>query len=214
MESVKDYLIDQTDKLALLFTPPFDHTNHDPGYIKGYPPGIRENGGQYTHAAAWNVIALAKQGDGNAAGGLLSLINPVMLSSTRSDANRYRLEPYVIAGDVYSTGANRGRGGWSWYTGSAGWYYRAALEEVLGFKKEGDFLIVSPSIPSHWPGFEVTYRHVDTAYVIKVGNPGGVSHGIISATLNGAAIQIRDARTVSVSLVDATTVQEIVITMG
>ena len=214
MTAVQDRLIDAESHLALLFTPPFDKTKSDPGYIKGYPPGIRENGGQYTHAAAWCVIALAELGDGDAAGALLSLINPINLSATRAASRRYRLEPYVVAADVYSDGANRGRGGWSWYTGAAGWIYRAALEHVLGVRKEGDTLIISPSIPSHWPEFEVSYRHEDTYYLIKVTNPAGVSRGLLAATINGVPLLIRDGLAVMVPLTAAGSPQTITVTMG
>ena len=125
MAAVEDQLIRREAGLALLFTPPFDHTPLDPGYIKGYPPGIRENGGQYTHAAAWSVIAFATLGDGDKAADLFSLINPINHSSTRASIQRYKVEPYVVAADVYSEPPHVGRGGWTWYTGSAGWMYRA-----------------------------------------------------------------------------------------
>ena len=128
MEAVEDQLIRREAGLALLFTPPFDHTPLDPGYIKGYPPGIRENGGQYTHAAAWSVIAFATLGDGDKAADLFSLINPINHSRTRASIQRYKVEPYVIAADVYSEAPHVGRGGWTWYTGSAGWMYRAGID--------------------------------------------------------------------------------------
>jgi cyclic beta-1,2-glucan synthetase len=214
MTSVQKRLIDRDAKLALLFTPPFDQTSLDPGYIKGYPPGIRENGGQYTHAAAWSVIALADLGDGDGAGELLSLINPIYLSASQADSRRYKLEPYVIAADVYSVGQNQGRGGWSWYTGAAGWIYRAALEHVLGIKKVGNTLVIAPSIPSLWPGFEVTYIHEATAYRIVVTNPSSVSRGLAAATLNGAALKIANGTTIIVPLTTVEPVQEIAVTMG
>jgi cyclic beta-1,2-glucan synthetase len=214
MTSVQDRLIDREAKLALLFTPPFDKTKLDPGYIKGYPPGIRENGGQYTHAAAWSVIALADLGDGDGAGELLSLINPINLSASQTDSRRYKLEPYVVAADVYSVGKNQGRGGWSWYTGAAGWIYRAALEHVLGVKKEGETLVISPSIPSRWPGFEVTYIHEATTYRIVVTNPSSISRGLIAATLNGSTLDISDGCKVTVPLTAADTVQVIAVIMG
>jgi cyclic beta-1,2-glucan synthetase len=214
MTSVQEQLIDRDAKLALLFTPPFDKTSLDPGYIKGYPPGIRENGGQYTHAAAWSVIALADLGDGDGAGELLSLINPINLSASQADSRRYKLEPYVIAADVYSVGQNQGRGGWSWYTGAAGWIYRAALEHVLGIKKEGNTLVISPSIPSRWPGFEVSYTHEATTYRIIVTNPSSVSRGLIAATLNGVALPVHDCTRVTVPLSDAVGDQVIAVTMG
>jgi cyclic beta-1,2-glucan synthetase len=214
MTSVQERLIDRDAKLALLFAPPFDRTSLDPGYIKGYPPGIRENGGQYTHAAAWSIIALAELGDGDGAGELLSLINPINLSASHADSRRYRLEPYVVAADVYSAGQNQGRGGWSWYTGAAGWIYRAALEHVLGIKKEGHTLVIAPSIPSHWPGFEVTYIHEGTTYRIIVSNPTKVSRGLAAATLNGAALNVANGTKVIVPLAAALSVQEIAVTMG
>ncbi len=214
MESVYKQLVHPDDDLILLFTPPFDRTARDPGYIKGYPPGIRENGGQYTHAAAWCVIALAQSGDGDGAGELLSLINPINLSATRSGSRRYRVEPYVIAADVYSTGANSGRGGWSWYTGAAGWIYRATLEYVLGVRKEGDTLVIAPSIPSHWPQFEVSYTHNGTIYRIVVSNPSRVSRGIRAATLNGTSLQTTDTGTLRVPLNGSGKVQQINIIMG
>ena len=141
--------------LALLFTPPFDRTPLDPGYIKGYPPGIRENGGQYTHAAAWSVIAFATLGDGDKAAELFSLLNPINHASTRASVHRYKVEPYVVAADVYSVPPHVGRGGWTWYTGSAGWMYRAGLESILGLRLQGAFLLLAPCIPKHWPRFDI-----------------------------------------------------------
>jgi cyclic beta-1,2-glucan synthetase len=214
MTSVQERLIDRDAKLALLFTPPFDKTSLDPGYIKGYPPGVRENGGQYTHAAAWSIIALAELGDGDGAGELLSLINPINLSASQADSRRYRLEPYVVAADVYSVGQNQGRGGWSWYTGAAGWIYRAALEHVLGVTKVGNTLVISPSIPSSWPGFEVTYMHEGTTYRIVVTNPSGVSRGLAAAAVNGDARDIAEGSKVIIPLTRSDSVQVITITMG
>ena len=124
--------------LALLFTPPFDKTPHDPGYIKGYPPGIRENGGQYTHAALWSVMAFAALGEGDKAAALFSLLNPINHARTRSDVHRYKVEPYVVAADVYGAAPHVGRGGWTWYTGSAGWMQRAGIESILGLRVEGE----------------------------------------------------------------------------
>ena len=139
---------------SLLFTPPFDRTARDPGYIKGYPPGIRENGGQYTHAALWSVIAFAMLGDGDKAGELFSLLNPITHSSTRADIYRYKVEPYVVCADVYAEPSHVGRGGWTWYTGSAGWMYRAGLEWMLGFRLRGTTLVIDPCVPKSWPGFD------------------------------------------------------------
>ena len=203
MASASKHLIDEGSKLALLFTPPFDKTPLDPGYIKGYPPGVRENGGQYTHAAAWSIIALAELGDGDGAVKLLSMINPISLSATRASSRLYKLEPYVMAADVYSQPPHRGRGGWSWYTGSAGWIYRAALEFILGVKKEGDALIIFPCIPRNWPSFRVTYKFQNTNYEINVSNPHNVSRGILSCTRNGAELPLLPSGAVRLSLHDA-----------
>ncbi|HVI87305.1 MAG TPA: glucoamylase family protein [Dongiaceae bacterium] len=188
MASLDEYLIRHDDKLALLFTPPFDQTEHDPGYIKGYPPGIRENGGQYTHAAAWTILALAKLGDGNKAAGLFSLLNPINHATTVADAERYKVEPYAVAADVYSVPPHVGRGGWTWYTGSAGWMYRAGIEGILGLRRRGAQLLLEPCIPTTWPGFEMTFKFQSTTYRITVTNPHCVSRGIISATLDDQAI--------------------------
>ena len=185
MTAVDDQLIDRDNALALIFAPPFDHTTLDPGYIKGYPPGIRENGGQYTHAAAWSVIAFTLLGDGDKAAGLFALLNPISHTSTRADLQRYKVEPYVIAADVYSVPPHAGRGGWTWYTGSAGWMYRAGIESILGFRRQGKFLLIDPCIPKHWPGFEIVFHHGKARYEIAVENPGGVCRGIASAQIDG-----------------------------
>ena len=172
------YLVRRDDGLVLLFTPPFDQTPLDPGYIKGYPPGIRENGGQYTHAAVWSVIAFAMLGDGDKAGELFSMLNPINHSSTRAAVHRYKVEPYVACADVYSMPPHVGRGGWTWYTGSAGWMYRAGLEWMLGFRLRGEKLLIDPCIPSGWRGFEITFRYRSARYEIAVENPRGVSRGV------------------------------------
>ncbi|GAC1451462.1 MAG: glucoamylase family protein [Steroidobacteraceae bacterium] len=185
MSAVGSQLIRRDSSLALLFTPPFDHSLPDPGYIKGYPPGIRENGGQYTHAATWSVIAYAQLGEGNNAWELFSMLNPINRTSTRAAVHRYRVEPYVIAADVYSVAPHVGRGGWTWYTGSAGWMYRAGLEGLLGFKVRGTSLLVSPCIPEKWPHFAITFRYRSARYEILIENPQGVSHGVAHAELDG-----------------------------
>ena len=140
MAAVDQYLIRRGDGLIILFTPPVDKSKLDPGYVKGYVPGVRENGGQYTHAALWTVIAFAMLGDGDRAGELFGLLNPINHSSTRAGLHKYKVEPYVAVGDVYAVPPHTGRGGWTWYSGSAGWMYRAALEHILGFKLEGDLV--------------------------------------------------------------------------
>ncbi|MGI8427666.1 MAG: GH36-type glycosyl hydrolase domain-containing protein [Actinomycetota bacterium] len=185
MAAVEEYLIRRGDGLVILFTPPFDKGNLDPGYIKGYVPGVRENGGQYTHAALWTLIAFALLGDGERAGELFSLLNPVNHSSTRAGLHKYKVEPYVAVGDVYAVPPHTGRGGWTWYTGSAGWMYRAGLESILGFKLQGERLMVDPCVPRWWRDFEITYRRGRTTYRIKVENPLGVSRGVATVELDG-----------------------------
>ena len=188
MAAVERELIRPLDRVALLFTPPFDRTPLDPGYIKGYPPGIRENGGQYTHAALWSVVAFAALGQGDKATALFSLLNPINHARTRSDVHRYKVEPYVIAADVYATAPHVGRGGWTWYTGSAGWMQRAGVESILGLRLEGDILRLDPCIPKAWPRFEMTVRFHSARYEILVENPDGVCRGIAAATMDGTAI--------------------------
>jgi cyclic beta-1,2-glucan synthetase len=173
MEAVDKYLVRPDDKLIALFTPPFAASIHDPGYIKGYPPGIRENGGQYTHGVLWSIIAFAMLGNGDRARDLFSMINPVNHARTRAEAERYRVEPYVACGDVYSEAPNAGRGGWTWYSGAAGWMYRTITEYMLGIRLRGDRLFLSPTIPRAWPGFEATIRRNGTTFQIMVENGPG-----------------------------------------
>jgi cyclic beta-1,2-glucan synthetase len=188
MAAVNAQLVNRSDGLVRLFTPPFDRTAHDPGYIKAYPPGLRENGGQYTHAAMWVTLAFAMLGEGDRAAELFSLINPVNHSSTRASIHRYKVEPYVACADVYSAPAHIGRGGWTWYTGSAGWMYRTAIEGILGLHLRGGQLRIDPCVPRGWPGFEVTYKHGSSRYHIAVDNPKGVNSGVVGAALDGRDI--------------------------
>ena len=188
MAAVDEYLVRRDDGLVLLFTPPFDHTPLDPGYIKGYPPGIRENGGQYTHAAIWSVLALAMLGDGDKAGELFSILNPINHANTRVGIHRYKVEPYVACADVYSMPPHVGRGGWTWYTGSAGWMYRAGLEWILGFRLRGEALLFDPCIPSSWRGYEITFRYHSARYEISVENPRRVSRGVTYVEFDGEAL--------------------------
>src|SRR5665647_2227903 len=174
MKAADENLVLHDEGLALLFTPPFDKTPLNPGYIKGYPPGIRENGGQYTHAAIWSVQALAKLGDGDKAAELLSLLNPINHARTWAEVQRYKVEPYVVCADIYSVAPHVGRGGWTWYTGSSGWMYRAGLESILGFTVEGDTLRFDPCIPRAWRNFEIVFRHRTTRYEIAVDNHAAV----------------------------------------
>lgn len=168
MQSVYERLVKTDDEMILLFTPPFDRTSLDPGYIKGYLPGVRENGGQYTHAASWVVIATALLGDGKKAFELFSFLNPIHHAKDPSGANQYRIEPYVLAGDIYSEDPNSGRGGWSWYTGAAGWMYRAGVEYILGFQVHGDEVILKPCVPPEWKEFKIQYRHRKSTYIFNI----------------------------------------------
>jgi len=187
MASLDRQLVHRGDRLALLFAPPFDRTLRDPGYIKGYPPGTRENGGQYTHAAAWSIMGLAALGQGDKACEVFSLVNPVHHASTRLGVLRYKVEPYVVAADVYSVAPHVGRGGWTWYTGSAGWLLRAGIESILGLRIKGDSMEIDPCIPTSWPGFEMTLRYRGAVYEISVHNPDGASRGVVAAELDGTS---------------------------
>ena len=189
MASLDKRLIRREDGLALLFTPPFDKTRRDPGYIKGYPPGLRENGGQYTHAAMWAILAFAELDAGDKAAGLFSLVNPINHAKTPEQVERYRVEPYVVAADVYSVAPHVGRGGWTWYTGSAAWMYRAGLEGILGIRREGDFLVVAPCIPRGWPEFEASVRVASTRYEIRVQSVSNLPDRGPDAILDDAAIE-------------------------
>jgi cyclic beta-1,2-glucan synthetase len=188
MAAVEEYLVRRGQELILLFTPPFDRGPLDPGYIKAYPPGVRENGGQYTHAAIWAVMAFAALGDGDKANELFSILNPINRSSTRAGVHRYKVEPYVIAADVYAERPHIGRGGWTWYTGSAGWMYRAGIEWLLGFRLRGATLHLDPCIPRAWRGFEIEFRYHASRYVITVENPQGVTRGIATLEVDGRPV--------------------------
>jgi cyclic beta-1,2-glucan synthetase len=178
MQAVEAQLVKPDAEIIELFTPPFDKTPLDPGYIKGYLPGVRENGGQYTHAASWVVIASALLGERSRAFELFSYLNPVHHSKDLPSMNRYKIEPYVLAGDVYSQSPHVGRGGWSWYTGSSGWMYRAGLEYILGFTVEGGSKVsIKPCVPLEWKAFVVTYRFGRSVYRFVV----SVSAGAVPA---------------------------------
>jgi cyclic beta-1,2-glucan synthetase len=188
MDGVRTFLMARGAQVLLLLHPPFDVSAQEPGYIKGYPPGVRENGGQYTHAATWLVMALARMGSGDEALEMFHMLNPVNHARDAAGVARYRLEPYVIAGDVYNHPAHRGRGGWSWYTGSAGWMYRAGVESILGLRRAGHAFAVDPCIPSAWPAYEITWLCQETRYDISVTNPEHRCRGVRSATLDGAPV--------------------------
>ncbi|MEX2201382.1 MAG: glucoamylase family protein [Dongiaceae bacterium] len=219
MASLEKHLVDYDDRIAALFVPPFDRTELDPGYIRGYPPGVRENGGQYSHAVMWAASAFAQMGDGDRAFALLDLANPINHARSAEGMERYRVEPYVLSADVYSVPPHRGRGGWSWYTGSAGLMQRAGIEDLLGIRREGATLIVDPCIPRAWPGYEATVTlpadalpadtlphalppdaatasdsATPTRYEIRVVNPAQVSRRIAAATLDDAPLELVDGR--------------------
>ena len=188
MEAVNAHLVREQEGLVLLFTPPFDKTPHDPGYIKGYPPGIRENGGQYTHAALWTAWAFAELGEGDRAMALFRMLNPINHSRSRDQAERYGVEPYVIAADIYSQPPYVGRGGWTWYTGSSAWFYRLGIEAILGISREGTSLRIDPVIPQDWEGFTFTYRYGSSVYHVEVDSPKGASHGATTIALDGQTL--------------------------
>ena len=188
MDAVRTALVARASGTLLLLHPPFDRSAQEPGYIKGYPPGIRENGGQYTHAAVWIVMALAKLGSGDEAVEMFHMLNPINHTRSAADVERYRIEPYVIAGDVYANPQHQGRGGWSWYTGSAGWLYRAGLESILGLRRRGDVFAIDPCIPSSWGEFSIVWRVGDGRYEITVTNPDRRNRGVLEAMLDDRVV--------------------------
>jgi cyclic beta-1,2-glucan synthetase len=188
MRALNEHLVREDARVIMLLTPPFEQGTHDPGYIMGYLPGVRENGAQYTHAALWAVMATARQGDGDRAFELLQMINPLTRSATAADMQRYKVEPYVVAADVYTAPSHLGRGGWTWYTGSASWMYRVGLEEILGFRKVGNSLRMEPRVPTAWNGYELSYRFGQATYEIEVRDPAGVQHGSAEVTVDGTPV--------------------------
>jgi len=209
MDSVLSNLVDTVNGIVLLFTPPFDRSEINPGYIIGYPPGIRENGGQYTHAAAWAAWAFAMQGRGETAESLFRLLNPVYHSDSPRKRDIYRVEPYVVAADVYSAPHCTGRGGWTWYTGASGWLYRTGIEAILGITVEGNVLRVDPCIPERWEGFTAVLKRGSASFHIAVANPRRVSRGVVSVTLDGV-----DAPSGTVNLEDDGSAHSVEIVMG
>jgi len=185
LESAWKHLVREDEGLVLLFEPPFDTAQPSPGYIKGYPPGVRENGGQYTHAALWMAMAMARKGDGSRAVQLLRMLNPIEHARDAEAVWHYGIEPYVAAADVYRLPGRVGQGGWSWYTGSAAWMYRAWIEEVLGLQVQGNRMRMQPVIPAAWQGFSLRYRHGDTVYAITVENPQGCEQGVAWVEMDG-----------------------------
>jgi cyclic beta-1,2-glucan synthetase len=192
MESFDRELVDRDLDIVRLLTPAFDQTDPSPGYIQGYPPGIRENGAQYTHGAIWSIIAWSKLGNGNKAFELFHMLNPITHTRTPQEVKQYMGEPYVMAADVYSGKPHQGKAGWTWYTGAAGWMYQAGLEWILGIRRYGDRLLLQPCIPCEWPMFQVQYRYEGTKYMIKVLNPHHKSNGISQLRINDEVIKLSD----------------------
>jgi cyclic beta-1,2-glucan synthetase len=209
MDAVRAHLVRRDAQLVLLLTPPFDHTAHDPGYIKGYVPGVRENGGQYTHAAVWTVGALARLGLGDEAMELFHMINPINHMRTVEDTERYRAEPYAVAADIYAHPMHLGRGGWTWYTGSAGWMYQTAIQGLLGLRRIGSMMSVNPCIPAVWPQYSIDWKIGQTRYHFTVVNPDHRCYGVASAELDGVPV---DAH--AIPLADDGAVHAVTIVLG
>ena len=209
LHSLETHLVREDARLIMLLTPPFDKTAHDPGYIKGYLPGVRENGAQYTHGALWAVLAMAIQKRGTRAFELFQMINPVTHTDTREAVDTYKVEPYVVAADVYTAEGHLGRGGWTWYTGSASWMYRVAVESILGFTKHGEVLTIDPCIPAAWDGYSIEYRYKSATYAIEVRNPSHVEDGVVSLTVDGADVHLK-----VIELQDDGKRHTVVVTMG
>jgi cyclic beta-1,2-glucan synthetase len=189
LESAWSHLVREDEDLVLLFEPPFDQSKPSPGYIKGYPPGVRENGGQYTHSAIWLAMAFARHGDGTRAAKILRMLNPIERTRNPEAVWRYGIEPYVVAADVYRLPGRIGQGGWSWYTGSAAWMYRAWVEEILGLKVRGETMQINPVIPGWWDGFQMSYRHGEALYEIKVENPEHCERSVAWVALDGKRVE-------------------------
>ena len=209
MHSVYDQLVRKDDGLILLFTPPFDRTLRDVGYIQGYPPGVRENGGQYTHAAVWAVWAFAKLGQQDRAAALFHLLNPINHADSPEKISCYHVEPYVVAADVYGVEPYLGRGGWTWYSGSASWMYRAGLEAILGLRQQGDKLLIEPCIPSDWQEYSLDYRFGETIYHVQVKNLHGSNHGVSQVTVDGNPLSNGN-----IPMIDDSRTHEVIVTLG
>jgi len=185
MQAFERELVDRERGLVRLLKPPFEHMEPNPGYIQGYPPGVRENGGQYTHGVIWSIPAWAKLGEGNKAWELFQMLNPVNHTRTPNEVMQYKAEPYVMAADIFTEAQNMGRGGWTWYTGAAGWMYQVGLEAILGIQKRDERLYLKPCIPKEWPEYEIIYRWGQTTYQIIVANPLGKCTGGTTLELDG-----------------------------
>jgi cyclic beta-1,2-glucan synthetase len=202
-------LVIESERLMCLLTPPFKQLDHDPGYIRSYPEGVRENGGQYSHGVMWTVQALCLLGEGERAHWLFSLLNPISHGTNPAQVKRYRVEPYVLAGDVYASAQHLGRGGWSWYTGSAAWMYRIAVENMLGLKRQGNTLGISPCVPPDWRNFMVTYRYGKSELTVVFQNPDGVATGVQRVEHDG-----REQAGAELTLVDDGRSHQALVVMG
>ena len=189
MESLENHLVDRENGIIKLLDPPFEKGKLNPGYIKSYLPGVRENGGQYTHSSCWVIIAESILGFGDKALEYYRMINPIEHSRTKEASNKYKVEPYVIPADIYGAGNLAGRGGWTWYTGSASWYYMAGIEYILGFKIKNNTIKIDPCIPKDWKEYEIKYRYENATYNIKIKNPDGKNKGVTKIFVNGKEIE-------------------------
>jgi cellobiose phosphorylase len=192
MASLDARLVRRDAGLVQLLDPPFDHGLLNPGYIRGYVPGVRENGGQYTHAAIWAAMAFAQMGQGERAWELLRMINPAGHTGSPAECARYKVEPYVATADVYAVQPHIGRGGWSWYTGSAGWLYRLIVESLLGLQRQGESLVLSPHLPAGWDGFRLHYRYRSATYAITVRAADNDALALDGKSLQGKVIDLVD----------------------
>jgi cyclic beta-1,2-glucan synthetase len=188
MMAVDQRLVRRDKQIIQLLDPPFDTSDLEPGYIKGYIPGVRENGGQYTHAAIWTTMAFAMMGDTQRAWEFFALLNPVNHGSTADAIERYKVEPYVMCADIYGVSPHTGRGGWTWYTGAAGWMYRLTVETLLGLQLEVDHLRIAPCVPADWKSYKIHYRYRETVYHITVRRIGEQSGQVIRVTLDGTLV--------------------------
>lgn len=189
MEALENHLIDKENGIIKLLDPPFNKTKLEPGYIKAYLPGVRENGGQYTHAALWAIIAFTKLGLAEKAVEYYKIINPIEHSKTKEAANKYKAEPYVIAADIYGANNLLGRGGWTWYTGSSSWFCKVGIEHILGLNVQNKILTLQPCIPKEWKEYSIRYKYENSIYNIKVKNPNSKNVGVEKFILNGEEIK-------------------------
>jgi cellobiose phosphorylase len=216
LDSLQKELVDPDYDIIRLLHPPFVNTPHDPGYIKGYVAGVRENGGQYTHAACWVIRAMAEAGRRDDAAKLLQRLSPIWHSRDAAAIARYQVEPYVVAADIYGAAPHVGRGGWTWYTGSAGWMFRVAVESVLGLRTEGgDTLVLTPCVPDTWPGYSIDFRTISgkTLYQIEVANPSGNARQVVAVEVDSVSLSPQDG-SARWSIVDDGIEHSVKVTLG